>query len=118
MKVPNRDILRLTDISTSISTIQDYVYNVDFDHFNKNEMMQSASIRHLEIIGEASSKLSAEVKTRHGEVPWREIVALRNIVIHEYSRVDIAEVWTTIQQDLPLLKEQIEIILEELKNEI
>lgn len=102
----------MKDILQSISILEGYLKELDFSAFEKNEMMQSACIRHLEIIGEASSKISKELKTDYTEIPWREIIALRNIVLHEYFRVDVAEIWTTIQQDLPPLKEQVKSILE------
>jgi uncharacterized protein with HEPN domain len=76
--------------------------------------MQSVCIRHLEIIGEASSKISKKLENDYPKIPWREIIALRNMVAHEYFRVDVAEVWITIQQDLPPLKEQVYLILENL----
>lgn len=110
----NRDIKRVKDIFQSINILEDYVRELDFSKFVKNEMMQSACIRHLEIIGEASSKISKELKNNYWEIPWREITALRNMVIHEYFRVDVAEIWTTIQQDLPSLKEQVQLILKNL----
>jgi len=96
MKETNRDALRLRDILKSIMAIQKYVKAIDFSSFLQNEMMQSACIRHLEIIGEASSKISKELKNDFSEIPWKQIVALRNMVVHEYFRVDVAEIWTTI----------------------
>lgn len=111
MKETDRDSLRLTDILHSINIIQGYIEEITFVDFYNNEMMQSACVRHLEIIGEASSKISENLKKEHFEIPWREIIGLRNIVAHEYSRVDLGEIWTTILHDLPPLKEQISGIL-------
>jgi len=110
----NKDIKRVKDILQSINILEGYIKELDLPTFAKNEMMQSACIRHLEIIGEASSKTSKELKNDYPEIPWREIIALRNMVVHEYFRVDVAEIWTTIQQDLPSLKEQVQLILENL----
>lgn len=114
MKELNRDLLRLEDIIQSISIIEGYVAKISFDQFIENEMMQSACIRHLEIIGEAASKLSETLKDKHVTIPWREIIAMRNIVVHEYFRVDLDEIWTTILHDLPTLKQQVVDILKDL----
>jgi len=115
MKETNRDALRVRDIFNSITAIEQYVKAIDFSSFVQNEMMQSACIRHLEIIGEASSKISKELKNSFSEIPWKQIIALRNMVVHEYFRVDLAEIWTTIVQDLPILKEQVQLVLEHLR---
>lgn len=70
MKRTNRDILRLKDILQSISLIEGYVRGIEEVHFVNNEMMQSACLRHLEIIGEASSRLGEELKKAHTNIPW------------------------------------------------
>jgi uncharacterized protein with HEPN domain len=69
MKQTERDLLRLKHILHSISTIQGYVLNITIDDFLQNEMMQSACLRHLEIIGEASSKITDELKSRFAAIP-------------------------------------------------
>jgi len=74
-------------------------------------MMQFASIKQLEIIGEASNRFSKELKEKHSEIKWREIVGFRNILIHEYFCVDLFIVWSIIKNELPKLKEQINLIL-------
>lgn len=112
MKEINRDVKRLKDILQSIDTIQQYLSGIDLDSFSINEMMQSACIRHLEIIGEASSKISEGLKSEYSTIPWRQIIALRNLVIHEYFRVDIGEIWITVTRDVPALKAQVITMLE------
>lgn len=93
-----------------MNILEAYIKGLDFLIFMKNEMLQSACIRYFEIISKASSKISKELKIVIREYHGREIIALRNMVVHEYFRVDTAEIWTTIQQDLPPLKEQVELI--------
>ncbi|MGD9335165.1 MAG: DUF86 domain-containing protein [Desulfobacterales bacterium] len=71
--------------------------------------MQDAVCRRLEIIGEAA-KLESEFKEQFLNIPWYKIVAMRNILIHEYFAVDLDQVWNTIQKDLPDLKNQLDKI--------
>jgi uncharacterized protein with HEPN domain len=73
--------------------------------------MQSAVIRQIEIIGEASKNLTADYKKKHSLIPWRDIVDMRNKLIHEYFGVDKQVVWNTITIDLPQLKNQIANLL-------
>ena len=85
--------------------------------FIKSDLLQSAVIRQFEIIGEAGSKISPVTQTAFPDIQWRAIQSFRNLLIHEYFKVDSAEVWTTIQNDLPLLKEQMKTILSFLESE-
>ena len=73
--------------------------------------MQSACIRQLEIIGEAANYISDEAKNMFNDIEWREIVGLRNLLIHEYFGVDIQVIWEIIQNDLPPFKKRIKKLL-------
>jgi uncharacterized protein with HEPN domain len=64
-------------------------------------------VHHLEILGEACRGVSAVLRTAHPEVPWTAIVGMRNVLVHDYFRIDLAEVWSTIERDLPTLREQL-----------
>lgn len=76
-----------------------------------NELLQVRAVHHLQIIGEAASKLSADLRTAHPEVPWSRIIGTRNVLIHDYVAVDIDIVWTAVERDLPELRVQIQAIL-------
>lgn len=69
-------------------------------------------IHQLQLIGESSNNISDKIKQEFPEVKWREIIGLRNFVVHEYFGVDLNEIWNTISKDLPLLKKQIQEISE------
>jgi len=73
--------------------------------FSEDERTQYAVIALLEIIGEAASRVEADFRQTHTEVPWRELIGLRNHLIHGYDVVDLDIVWRTIQEDLPQLTE-------------
>ncbi|MBI2427931.1 MAG: DUF86 domain-containing protein [Ignavibacteriales bacterium] len=104
-----RDIaLLLEDILESIEKIEDYTKNISFDDFKENGLVFDAAVRNLEIIGEASNKVSEESKNAMTSIPWKQIRGLRNRIIHEYFGVDINIVWFIIKNELPKLKIEIE----------
>ena len=102
---------RLLHILDSIQEIEKYTQNISLDDFLKNDMMQNACIRLLEVIGEASRSISDDLKLQFPEIEWREIVDLRNLLLHEYFGVDLNIVWSIIQFDLPPLKSKIQNVL-------
>jgi uncharacterized protein with HEPN domain len=97
---------RLCDILTAATKIKERVAD-SIDAFQGDEMLRVWAIHHLQVIGEAARGVSQSLKDRHPEVPWPEIVALRNILVHEYFGLNLHQVWTMIQKDLPKLEEQV-----------
>jgi uncharacterized protein with HEPN domain len=114
MKSEIGDRARLQHISDSIKEIEKYIENSSYEDFQSNSMMQFATVKQLEIIGEASSKLTNHFRNLYKEIEWREIVGLRNILIHEYFGIDTKIVWDILQIDLPKLKIQVEDILNQI----
>jgi uncharacterized protein with HEPN domain len=106
----------LEDILSAIKLVlEDYVAGFDFDKFNKNRKTQDAVIRQIAIIGEAMGKLNEDFISSHPELPVKETISMRNILVHDYDWVDTEEVWKTVQKDLPELRKIIkEIIQKEL----
>jgi uncharacterized protein with HEPN domain len=74
-------------------------------------MRQAAVMRQLEIMGEAARRLSEETRQELSEIPWHQIIGMRNRLIHVYDDVDLAIVWDTVQNDLPPLIAQLEKIV-------
>ncbi|WP_267461284.1 DUF86 domain-containing protein [Thermus thermophilus] len=74
-----------------------------------------AVVRNLEVIGEAARQIPSEVRERYPEVPWRRVIGLRNVVVHEYFAVDVEIVWTVVRQSLPELKEALRRMMAELE---
>ena len=95
-------------ILESIKNIEEYIGSANFSNFETNKMMNRAVIRELEIIGEASNRLDEDFRKQHSELPWREIKAFRNKVLHEYFGVRLIVVWDTLQEDLPVLKKALQ----------
>mgnify|MGYP003417806794 CR=1 FL=1 len=103
-----RDDAYLLDILIAARKALKFVEGIDRNEFEDNELVQNAVMRPLEIIGEASAKISKEFRKSHSEIPWREMVGLRNRLVHEYFRINFGVVWDTIHKDLPKLIEIIE----------
>lgn len=109
------DKVRLLHIIVAINEIENYIQDVDFDHFVKNSMMFNASLRQIEIIGEASNRLSENFISNNSSIPWARIIGLRNLVIHEYFGIDDLTIWDVIKVNLPDLKLKILVLLEDME---
>jgi len=68
-------------------------------------------IHHIQIIGEAASKLTPPFRKTHHGIPWPQIIKMRHVLVHDYFGIDLAEVWAAVVRDLPTLKKQISNIL-------
>ncbi len=102
-----RDPANLLDMLEASKKIQDFLKDKTFEDFLKDDMLRAAVERNLEIIGEAARRTSEELKQEHPEIPWREIIAQRNVLIHEYDDIDYKEIWQVATLYLPRLIEQI-----------
>lgn len=98
-------------IIDSIKNIESFMKKVSKESFFKNKEKQSAVIRQIEVIGEAVKNLPLEFKDKHPDVPWKDIVGMRDKLIHHYFGVDVEKVWITLKEDIPKLKKQIKEIL-------
>ncbi len=99
--------LFLDDILESIALIERYTQGVTKAAFLADVQLQDAVIRRLEIIGVAIRHLPDELRAQHPAVPWRQIVAMRNILSHEYFGIRLEEVWRVVERDLAELKAEV-----------
>ena len=104
---------RLFDILESVERIETQAAR-GRAAFTDDEVAQSAVVRWVEIIGEAARGLTEELRQMHPEVPWRQMVAMRNVLIHGYFDIDVELVWSVAENDLPKLAAQIRAIVEEM----
>jgi len=96
--------LFVSDILDCIQNIDSFLNGVSKEDFIKNLEKQSAVVRQLEIIGEATKNIPEDFKKLHPNVSWHKAMAMRNILIHEYFGVEMKIVWKTVESNLPVLK--------------
>ena len=102
----------LGHILDAIGQIENYTRIASREEFLENGMMHDAVIRQIEIIGEASNNVSAMLQEQHSEIPWGQIVGMRNRVVHAYFDIDLDIAWDIVESDLPVLKSQVQKLLE------
>ena len=97
----------IEDILESIENIEEYTQGMTEDEFLSQKIVKDAVVRNLEIIGEAAKNIPDSVRKEHPEIEWKEIVGLRNIIIHQYFGVDYLIIWSVVEKELPTLKEKL-----------
>lgn len=112
MKGKIGDKQRLLQILESICEIENYTSKVNFETFLENSMMRFASIKQIEIIGEAANYITEETKEKYSNIEWRQIIGLRHILVHEYFGIDSNLIWQIISEDLQILKLEVTNIVE------
>lgn len=95
----------------AINKIEKYLKDCDYENFCKNDLIIDAVARELEIIGEASSNVSADFKKQHISIPFRDSKDMRNFISHQYFDVETEVMWKTCKENLPELKELIKPLL-------
>jgi uncharacterized protein with HEPN domain len=110
---PRNWAFRIQDILEAIAKIQRYVSGVNFATFENDEEITDAVIHNLTVIGEAAKHVPAEITGRYSEIPWRQMVDLRNFSVHAYWNLRPSVIWDTIQNDLPPLVQPLRKLLPE-----
>jgi len=111
MKGKIGDKQRLLHIAESINEIEQYISKATFDIFSNDSMMRYATVKQIEIIGEAANYLTEETKMQFPNIQWRQIIGLRHILVHEYFGIDSKLIWQIITNDIPTLKSDIQNII-------
>lgn len=104
----------LEHILESINLIEEYVKDKDKSEFLESTQLQDSVIRRVEIIREAIKNIPDEVKEAHSIIPWKKIIGMRDILIHQYFGVDLNLTWKVIEEEIPELKKQIVFIKDQL----
>lgn len=105
------DGIYLEHVLTALHKVRNYIGDKDEDAFMKDSIIQDAVIRQFEVVGEATKRISKELKARHQEIPWKEMAGMRDILIHDYIDVDLFMVWKTAKDDVPQLIKQVEKLI-------
>ncbi len=103
---------RLLDLREAIERIEKYT-TAGRSALERDELIQTWVLYHLQIIGEAARSLSPELRGRYPDVPWPQIIGMRNILAHRYFGIDIDIVWSAVEHDLPQLKSNVDRMLRE-----
>ncbi len=98
------DFVYIEHIQSSLKRIISYTTGLNRELFLENLMVQDAIVRQLEIIGEATKKISLDFRNQHQSIPWIDMAAMRDKLIHDYIDVDFNMVWNTASEDIPKLE--------------
>ena len=104
--------LYLSDIVEASDHIAEFIAGADFNAFERSELLRSAVVQKLATIGEAAARVSEDLKARHPQVPWPQIIAFRNILIHAYFGIEWDVVWRAAADRCPILREQVAAIFD------
>ena len=107
MREPLKDRLRLEHMLTAIDNIRHYTEGKTIQQLNDDTMLFYATVKNIEIIGEAAYHLTRAFCKEHPQTPWNAVMRMRNILVHDYYKIRLNEVWQVVQEDLLPLREQI-----------
>lgn len=100
---PDPDAAHLWDMLDAANTLMSLTQGENFEEFLSNVQIRLSSERLLEIIGEAARRVSDPYRQAHPEIPWQEIIGLRNVISHQYDGLDYRQLWSIVMQDVPKL---------------
>ena len=113
MREAIKDRGRLEHMLSAIENVEEFTKDISLDDFVKSKVLFFAVVKNIEIVGEATYMLTKEYKQSHQSVPWLVIEKMRHVLVHGYYTISPEKVWETVQEDIPLLKEQIKALLNE-----
>lgn len=114
MREHKRDKGRLEDIRQFALNVEKIMEGITYDEFVSDIRIYYSVMKNVEVIGEAANMLTRDFKEQYQELPWRQIVRMRNVLVHGYAQVSDADLWDTASKDIKPLREQVEKYLKEL----
>jgi uncharacterized protein with HEPN domain len=105
--------IRIQDILDAIDSIQNKTEGISFDDFEADETLVKAILYDFIVIGEAATRVPAEIQSRYPDIPWRLMGDLRNVVTHQYFQVRLTIIWNTVKNNLPPLVTELEDLLQQ-----
>lgn len=101
-------------ILAAIENVEEFTCNVSLEDFVNSKILFYAVVKNIDIVGEATYMLTDEFKKNHDNDPWNVIEKMRHVLVHGYYTISPEKVWETVQEDIPLLKKQINELLKNL----
>lgn len=108
MREHSRDRGRLEDILKYPQNVIQIVSGISYEEFTKDIRIYYSFMKNVEVIGEAANMLTRHFRETHAELPWRQIVSMRNVLVHGYAQVSDADLWQTATNDIQPLCEQVQ----------
>ena len=108
-----RDRGRLEHMLTAIGNVEEFTKDVSKESFVNSKLLFFAVVKNIEIVGEVTYMLTREYKQSHPSIPWLVIEKMRHVLVHGYYTISPEKVWDTVHEDLPVLKQQLTVLLEE-----
>ncbi len=105
MKEPERDPGRIQDMLEAADYVISFVEGLTYEQFLADKIRFFAVMKNVEIIGEAANMLTEEFKTSHNNVPWKQVIKMRHVLVHGYSNILPEILWETAKQDVPQLRD-------------
>ena len=105
------DAAFLSDMLTAAQQVLRYTNGSTFHGFVADDMMRRATERQLEIIGEAATQVSRALRDSNSDIPWRQIIAQRNVLAHEYGEIKVELIWKLVQTHIPTLIQRLELLV-------
>lgn len=102
-----RDTFYVKHILEAIEDIENSIRDLSALEFKQDKDARDATIRRIEIIGEAAKNISEKIKIKHPNIEWKKIIGIRDRMIHAYFNINLDLIWEIIKKDLPILKKQI-----------
>ncbi len=112
------DKVYIWDMVQACRKIRKYLDGATIDDLSENSMLFYAVVREFQVLGEAAGKTSEECRGRFHDIPWRVIIDMRNVVVHEYSGIEIPQIWETAQTDIPPLLQALLPMFQEIESDI
>jgi uncharacterized protein with HEPN domain len=118
MPISNREAAYIWDMLQAARRIQEFTAGLSYEEYLESILIQSAVERQLEILGEACRRMSEEFRQEHPEIPWSGIIAQRNVIAHQYDEIIQEQLWSVVNENLPVLIAQLEPLIPPLPPEI
>jgi uncharacterized protein with HEPN domain len=107
MREPSRDPGRIQDILEAANNVLEFTRGVDFEQFRQDKLLYFATLKNIEIIGEAAFMITEEYRMAHPEIPWDGMIRMRHVLVHGYASILPELLWETVEEDIPYLLSQL-----------